>query len=406
MRRAATALLGVALLAGAAPASAQPMRAEPGGSRVAPILPALKLEGSTEGSAKLEVGADIVVRASDSIDLSFAPSFEVTTADGLAALFSTEEADEAGAMPWRAGGTVSLYYLGEPVSRTAIAAFRDSDLRMKSSAVARCQVVCAQGPEEGSCKNFRAALGQVQSASSISPEDLCSDGQALWLEYERHIARELRGMYPDLTVSAKAVAGRDSFTYVAEDPDQTPLALHEDERHTTYEIGTSLAWVTPVPLGWGSMLTLEGSFRVTAGYEASPVSAEWCTPVGSVPRQDGSGADEAEACTTGTFGAPASSTKMRGALRVGALNRLQDLWRLALGPYVVRDGDSYAIGVEAPLYLNFASAPPEYVGDYKGLLAVTPRAEWSVRGDGFPESRFVLTLALLGQRSFFGAAFD
>ncbi|XXY53645.1 hypothetical protein WME91_21150 [Sorangium sp. So ce269] len=406
MRRAAKALLGVALLTGTAPASAEPSKAEPGGSRIAPVLPTLKLEGSTEGSAKLEVGADIVVRASDSIDLSFAPSFELTTADGLAALLSTDETDEAGAMPWRAGGTVSLHYLGKPVSRTAIAAFRELDLRMKRAAVARCAVVCAQAPEEGSCKNFEAALKQVQSDSSISPEDLCSDGQALWKEHESHIARDLRGMYPDLILSARAVAGRDSFTYVAEDPDQTPLVLHEDERHTTYEIGSSLAWITPATVGWGSMLTLEGSFRVTAGYEASTVSAEWCMPVGSVPRQDGSGADEAEACTTGTFGAPASSTKMRGALRAGMLNRLQDLWRFAVGPYVVRDGDSYAVGFEAPLYLNFASAPPEYVGDYKGLLAVTPRAQWSVRGDGFPESRFVLTLALLGQRSFFGAAFD
>ncbi|HTN89979.1 MAG TPA: hypothetical protein VL242_40165 [Sorangium sp.] len=369
-------------------------------------MPTLKLEGSTEGSAKFEVGADIVVLDSDSINLSFAPSFEVTTADGLAALFSTDETDEAGAMPWRAGGTVSLYYLGKPSPRTDNTALLESDLRMKTLAVARCEEICAMRVEEESCKKFQAARKQVESASSMSPEDFCSSGQALWNAYEHDIARELKGMYPDLILSARAVAGRDSFTYVAEDPDQTPLVLHEDERHTAYEIGTSLAWITPASVGLGSMLTLEGSFRVTAGYEASPVSAQWCMPVGSVPRQDGSDADEAEACTTGTSGAPASSTQMRGALRAGMLNRLQNLWRFALGPYVVRDGDSYAVGFEAPLYLNFASAPPEYIGDYKGLLAVTPRAEWSVRGDGFPESRFVLTLALLGQRSFFGAAFD
>ncbi|WP_437829946.1 hypothetical protein [Sorangium sp. So ce1153] len=405
MRRAATALLSMAILAGTAPVPAQPTKVERGGSRIASVLPTLKLEGSTEGSAKLEVGADIVVRASDSIDLSIAPGLELTTADGLAALFSTDEADEASAMPLRAGGTVSLYYLGEPVSRTAIPAFRNADLRAKNAAVARCAFVCKQQPEGESCKRFQAALGPDKSADSISPEDLCNDGLALWIKHEQLTAPELRGMYPELILSAKGVVGRDSFTYMAAEPGQTSLALREDERHTSYEIGTSLAWVTPVFVGWASMLTLEGSFRVTAGHEASSVSAEWCTPVGSVPRQDGSGADEAEACTTGTYGAPASSTKMRGALRVGALNRLQSLWRVALGPYFVRDGDSYAVGVEVPLYLNFASTP-EYVGEYKGLLGITPRAEWSVRGDGFPESRFVLTLALLGQRSFFGAAFD
>ncbi|WP_437589704.1 hypothetical protein [Sorangium sp. So ce1000] len=406
MRGTQTAVMSLMLLVGAGPAGAQPQEAKPGGGRIAPLLPTLRLEGSTDGSATLEVGADLIVRASDSIDLSIAPSLALTTADGLAALFSSDELDQAGAMPLRGGGTVSLFYLGEPVARTSVPALRAADLRMKSIAVARCKEVCEQRPGDSSCVSFNEELKKVISEASLDVGDLCQDGRALWIEYESHTARELRGMYPDLVLSARAVVGRDSFTYMAVDPGQTNLTLHRDERHTTVDFGTSLSWITSQEVAWGSKLTLEALFRVTTGYEPSRLKAAWCTPGGSVPRTDGSGVDEAELCTSRTYGAPMSSTRMRGALRVGVLNRLQDQWRFALGPYVVRDGDSYAVGVEAPLYFNFASAPPEYAGSYKGLIGLAPRAEWSVRGDGFPESRFLLSLQLLGQRSFFGGAFD
>jgi hypothetical protein len=85
------------------------------------------------------------------------------------------------------------------------------------------------------------------------------------------------------------------------------------------------------------------------------------------------------------------------------------MWRVSIGPvvsYTWAPSDSYFVGVEAPLYLNFASvSSDEYVGEYKGLLRITPRFDLAHTAKGVAAEAFVMVEAL-GKRSIFLRALD
>ncbi len=157
----------------------------------------------------------------------------------------------------------------------------------------------------------------------------------------------------------------------------------------------------------GQLLTLEARVRRADAWTPSDTTARWCVPAGVVPRPDGSGSDPAQACTDRPLGAPAIASTVQYAAAVGIADGYRGFWRGAVGVYHQHQlaSERDVFGLEAPLYLNFASAPDGYGGDYKGILRLVPSVEWRYAPSGREVVGF-LRVELLGQRSLFADALD
>jgi hypothetical protein len=98
--------------------------------------------------------------------------------------------------------------------------------------------------------------------------------------------------------------------------------------------------------------------------------------------------------------------KYRFAALVGLVDRFGDDWRVAVGPTLATGANTTEWGVEMPLYASLLTLPGSYTGEYKGILKVVPRAQWSRKGGEPSEFRFTLALELLSQRSLIPRAAD
>jgi hypothetical protein len=83
------------------------------------------------------------------------------------------------------------------------------------------------------------------------------------------------------------------------------------------------------------------------------------------------------------------------------------LWRGSVGPVgSYTDADHYYVGAEAPLYLSFVNvSSSDYVGDYKGVLRITPRVDFAQTPKRSGAEGFLL-VEVLGKRSLFLRALD
>jgi hypothetical protein len=130
---------------------------------------------------------------------------------------------------------------------------------------------------------------------------------------------------------------------------------------------------------------------------------------------------------------PRRSWRLFTTAQVGYVSRPSGWWRASIGPLLgvqvtpepvnlrdkvattlaaganlgkgLEDKTLVTVGVMAPIYVNFARAPEEWVGEYKGLARVTPTF-LAIHGDTGWDLRFLVTIDLLGQRTLFGRALD
>jgi hypothetical protein len=163
-------------------------------------------------------------------------------------------------------------------------------------------------------------------------------------------------------------------------------------------VGASGVWL--VRPG-GRTLTVEALANWGWGLTPAPDTARWCVPAGSVAQPGG--AVPAQTCREAASAPPTGAHAARAALYLGYLDQVVDLWRIAAGYGIERDGASGALRrtVEVPVFLTVAGGK----GAYAGLVRVTP----SVRFGGPVGDRatvWAVSIALLGQRSLFSEEYD
>jgi hypothetical protein len=182
------------------------------------------------------------------------------------------------------------------------------------------------------------------------------------------------------------------------------------ERHTDWSFAVSGTFVQH------SGLTVEVPLTVTQRWTASDERVTACANAGqyTLPGQLPAGGTAAtpvplQSCQQFILGAPRSNLTVFATAQVGYLMRPSGFFRASIGPLLssadITVDTLTTVGFEAPIYLNFVNAPHQYVGDYKGLVRLTPAALWTHSYAGW-DSRFVLLIELLGQRTLFGKALD
>ncbi|HLH28288.1 MAG TPA: hypothetical protein VKW77_05200, partial [Acidimicrobiales bacterium] len=135
-------------------------------------------------------------------------------------------------------------------------------------------------------------------------------------------------------------------------------------------------------------------------------------------------------CSGDPYGGPQQTQRVFLTAQAGYVSKPSGFWRASGGPVFswqttrfqelmtapgtnsnaptigAVDQSSYTIGLETPVYLNFASGPEKYVGDYKGLLRVTPSALFTHFDSGGWDKALFVKVELLGQRTMFAKVLD
>jgi hypothetical protein len=403
-------LTSISATASAADPPRPPVRAR-GRAHVAPLLPTLELGVDTDGRTQVSVGLDLLLGITNGWDLAFSPFFRAK-ADSAANLFG---GDADSGKWWLLGASLTFTQLGLRVpSRPGSGGPID---QLKAAAYQVCEAACTRPAASDDDRAFCDRFTSV-SPSEIDPSEFCSDGKQL-LRGQPQLY-EWGGRFPRLALSVGAMAGSNSFQFLRpqleESPSQkTPMCVIDyvaaRERHTDWSFATSATFV-----GHNGM-TVEVPLTVTERWKPSEHRVTACAaagqyvPPGQAPTAPGTlpGTVPLQECQEHNLGSPVSTLTVFMTAQVGYVLRPSGFFRASVGPLLswsdITVDKLTTVGFEAPVYLNFVSAPPQFVGDYKGLIRVTPAALWTHSFARW-ESRFVVLIELLGQRTLFGKALD
>lgn len=384
-------------------------------ARLAPVLPVLRIAGGTDENAKIQASLDAVVGIADAWDLSIAPTLEVASPSGVASLFAFEEGELHDAKSWSGGFSVS--FLNIPTETR-----KDREGRSKyisgalKEAHAACMRKCASAEVSEEDNKFCADFGGMLPAN-IDLGEYCAAGKKVFARDP--LFRDLRSIYPRFLISAGGLIGGTEFEYLEADPDKN-LSPKENESRRTGTLAGSFTWVEK-----DSGFTFEVPLVYSSDWKAAEEKARWCTPVGQVPREgtppEGPPlTDPATSCREKPLGAPSRSWRLFTTVQLGYVdirssiddNTPRTYFRFSAGPAVDYESKqnkrNLSIGLQVPMYINFASAPAYNAGNYKGLIRVVPSFSLvrDLRGPEKWEPRAELKLELLAERSLFARALE
>jgi hypothetical protein len=281
--------------------------------------------------------------------------------------------------------TIRKTCLAKADSRTA----REACDSLVDDAVTRfCQIAEQKGSR---CSD---ELDGMHDPTRINPGDLCEAGSKEWLTYEAKHMRDIRAQFPLWQLSIGGAGGVSQHKYLLAGADNALADTTSQEDN--WRVAASVAHVEP-----SNGFTFEAAGGQTSQFTDASSTAQWCVPIGTV-----NGAP-AQKCSTRTLGPPSQLQETWGEVLFGYVN-VSAIWRAAIGPtgsfdYKTQSG---TVGVAAPVYWNFASLPAGYVGDYKGLIRLTPAVVFHISQFGAVDTRISLTLEILGKRTLFGRALD
>ncbi|HZS42010.1 MAG TPA: hypothetical protein VFF06_34515 [Polyangia bacterium] len=359
-----------------------------GARRVAPLVPSLDMTANTDGSTTVRLALDLIIGLSSDWDFELTPTFMTNTQNGLGGLFNF-----SGGAPWTAGLSIAFLDLAPQPNGPPTAAVLD----VKREAWNACRQICQPGVAANGCERFSSSLQPVDT----SPEDLCDAGQKIWLEkYDRQL-REVRGRFPKHVVGLGGALGSSQFTYLASDVSsfgaitnvdvapagsRLPLSVHT-ENDLEGRAALSYAYVsTERPFS----IELPLTYRYF--HTAQTQTTTFCTPsqnvITNAPSDPNSMPTIAmgQTCQTLPLGAPTATHEVAIAAYFGYVNKPDGFWRFGVGPSIdwqhiingQASADRVALTIQSPIYLNFASAPKSWAGDFKGVVVLTPTAGVSV----------------------------
>jgi hypothetical protein len=336
----------------------------------------LELTGKSDGEGTVRIGVDLLIPfASRRDELRVKLAFEAASQDGLTTLvestadgFRTESA---------VAGVLDLTYttlqkapgFDEQTTRTALPAARRAALR-----------TCPAGTRAAAAM----ASGTESDLAALRRLDYCAEARQILSDAESRATLPLPRRQLALAVSV----GRSAFSYLsaAMDPGMlTPLTTRKPRLHASLQLAQYAAQ---------ARFTLELTSSIESAYTASNRRARWCVPVGSV------GLEPAESCSEMRLGAPTRAQALSAAGYVGFVGD-DNHWRVAMGPTARLDsgGDrtAYEVGLALPLSLVRSSA------GFTGVVRVTPAVLFLRDADGARDTKALLTLTLLGDRTLLGA---
>ncbi|HYO54896.1 hypothetical protein [Archangium sp.] len=396
------------LLAAAPPAtdSAQKATFKP---RLSPFLPTLRLSSGTDKDSKLQASFDAVSRPRPDWDLGFTPTLEVSTPEGLGTLLSFKEGTASGGASWAAG--LSLSAMSVPKSEPS----DDEEMSgIKHKAYSACTLQCAAKDASDADKKFCEEF-KMTAPENIDIDEFCKKGLELLktVEHDKIVEHESRALYSPLMISVGGMIGGASFEYLENNEDQR---LEETTRTQVHPIAAGS--VTHVARDSG--FTFELPLVYTAKWEASKATAKWCRPSGQVePEPPAVDPVDSMTCQEATLGSPTRSWKFFTTAQFGYVDIKspgadlgpRSFYRYSVGPTFSYSSSAeekiVSLGLQTPIYVNFASAPA-YVGSYKGLLRVVPSFVFakSSKEDAKWDPQLLITLEVLADRSMFPRALE
>jgi hypothetical protein len=389
---------GVGAAAPPPPVAASPIATPPvpatveGRSRF--LFPSLQLTASTDASAKLKVAFGYAVGNAGPGNVTIWPRLETTSSKGVTTLFSSKD-DES--LPVQLGVVVN-YALPE----RGLSENMDAERAAMSHVYDVCADRCAADPK---CPFKRTDSDDAKASATIKQlvNGKCTDAAELWAAYERTLP--IRRSFPRFRISGGGSYVTQDFKYLTGAPGPMILRDEKTERHTAFRLAAAADYTWPGSEGAGWIL--EGRASYGEAWNASSTTVRSCTPEGSLSAD---GMSTLELCKDKTIGAPTMKQLATFELTFGAGDTERQSYRWAAGVFttVPIGKDRNSIGLELPVYLNFATsrAPAGYVGDYKGFLRITPQIQWTRRDDQSLDRVILLVVEALGQRAYFPDALD
>jgi len=236
----------------------------------------------------------------------------------------------------------------------------------------------------------------------LDPSKMCKNAQEKHVEYSR-IARDVRLQWPERVISFGILLGqtRHKFLEIA-DPETMAYRLAKPRSYPKLSFGVSYLRIRKdVPI------TLEAAGRLDSTWESPSKTVEWCVPSVMVQRPGGGGLDEAKDCDEQTLGKPTVTRSLKASAYMGVVDPKTSGWRLAVGPtlkykFINKADDEYELGFEAPLYFRLAILKQSL----SFIARVTPSMVMTHASDGTEDAKFLLTVAILGDRTMFPGALE
>jgi hypothetical protein len=411
---------------------------------VAPVLPTFQLATNTDGTSTLKVALDLLIGLNQMWDLDIAPTFIANTTGGLGNLFSFNGNSLGVGTPWTVGLQLAFNDIGaeslmdpvafEPVRRAVYNAcgqscdcptvlpalceegrkawFKTTGLDgpgmrgpydiVKGEAVRACQYFCSNHPLDDSCKRFADAPADPRS---VSPEKLCDEGLRIWLQKYDRPARERRGRFPIHSIALGASFGASQQSYLTPDPTKPQDPMNPTLISATGNKFEARAAFSYTHVAQATPLTVEVPLTYRYTSIAATQTARYCAPAGNATLA----ALPVESCTERPLGAPSPTHDLFLATYVGYVDKPDAFWRASAGPaldYQHHDGNDYfLLALQVPVYLNFASAPSSYTGDFKGVIQATPSIGLAVGPTGNSLQLGVM-VGVVARRSVFPKALE
>jgi len=261
-----------------------------------------------------------------------------------------------------------------------------------------CGKKTAAGSGDEKYCTIRNNLGE---SSSVDSGSLCEKGAGIYGRSKD--PRIFQKRYPLAQIYAGALFSRQEFKYVQKADDV--LEKTEDPRVTT---SMRAGFVSVTEAGNGTFpLTVELALAYRSKLTSSKTPVRWCVDSGNL-EIDGASVP-AESCTDSVLGPPVLSRTLTGGLFLGGIDIKNEQGRFSAGPEVFFDLATKRRGVALKVPMTIRLTPSSngegYLGEYKGVLRITPKIgfDWDPSGAAVG-SKVLLTLELLGQQDLFGSA--
>ncbi len=382
-------------------------------------VPRVRVEGSSEGEAELEVGFGFPLKVIQPDTCSTRPKkrtfilalrvdASAETQLGRATVVSVANpgANDSEISSSTSGflGANLILYRSKSLS---VAQFEQVQMVRKSSverALMNCKLDCSSASmaQDKWCKDNK----DLRYRDGLDDTNICPWRRS---EVQTAIRRESLSVgvsaYPTFTTVLGARVGVAPFSY--RDTATDPL-VDEGVVEVPWDAGALFTGVIPTTADIG--VSLEGRLGWSKTYSASDTRVQWCVPAGNVdlgPDPDDANervTAEGLSCDSAPLGAPTARDPFIVGGRVGVVSTLAK-YRLGAEVVVELDGKDDRVSIGAPVLINVSRNGAKY----KGLIELKPRFLWRELAEqeeaNVDRWAFFLDIVLLGQRSIFSESY-
>jgi hypothetical protein len=347
------------------------------------ITPAFELTGNSDGEGTVRIGLDLLLPFENKLDeLRVQAAIEAASHDGVTTILSGNS--EGFETESSVSGSLDVRY----TTLQAAPSILSDAVEVISRAERRQLVRACESPsfKPRSSKGELLDLNVEGQADEVDALELCESGQRALAALDPTNQKALP--LPKRQVSFSFSAGRSAFRHLS----QVGPEMLAPKSVKKPRFSASIGYVQYAPQ---ERLSVELASTLASSYLTSSRKARWCTSVGAV------GGAPADSCSELPLGDPTRSTSLSVAAFLGFVGDDYN-WRLAMGPTALLQfgGNevAYEAGFELPFYLVRASA------GFSGVIRVAPAALLTRDAEGDEDTKVLLTLTLLGDRTLFDTA--